>query len=80
MKPLFDVQCNNCGHVWEERKRFDDPARCPKCNMIWTTTMMPLMKHKKAKSVDDMLHDRPPDPKPVKSFAHDRRRGGRDTS
>jgi len=81
LMPLFDVECDKCGLVWEVIKKYETFApECPKCGSNFTRTLMPLMKHRPARSVDDMLHNRPPDSKPTKSFAHDRRRGGKDTS
>lgn len=77
--PLFDVKCDNCGKQWEQMKKWEDLAQCPECGSINTTTLMPLMKHKRAKTPDEMM-GRIPDSKPVKSFANDRRRGGKDTS
>ncbi len=31
--PLYDYQCDACGHVWEARHGFNDPIpECPACS------------------------------------------------
>lgn len=78
--PMFDLRCNQCNHKWEASKAYDESAVCPSCQSDHTTTLMPLMKGIKAKDPYDLLDGHIPSPKKVKSFAHDRRKGGKDTS
>ncbi len=81
MMPLFDVRCDNCQHVWEESKLYSAPAsECPVCGSHFSTTLMPRIKHFKAKDPYDLLHGHIPATKQVKSFANDRRKGGKDTT
>jgi hypothetical protein len=80
--PMFDVRCNEegCEHRWETSKTYDAVALCPVCYSSNTTTLMPRMKGIKAKDPFDLVGPgaRIPDSKPIKSFAHDRRKGGKD--
>ena len=81
--PLFDCKCGACGHIWEEMKSYNTPACCcPECGSADTKTLMPLMKHHNLNTKDpyDYLNGPIPDPKPIKSFANDRREGGKDTT
>ena len=78
--PLYDQECDHCGHNFEERRPWDDtPADCPECrgpsHTIWKT--VPMLD--KAKDPYDLLHGPIPDSKPIKSFANDKRKGGKDT-
>lgn len=79
--PLFDCKCGQCGEVWEERKPYSEPAgECPKCGSYDTRTLLGSSVLRKAKDPYDYLDGRIPDSKPIKSFANDRRRGGKDTT
>lgn len=79
--PKFDLRCKTCHHEWEAFKAYADPAVCPECKSETTLTLMPLMRPlEKAKDPYDYLHGAIPSPKKVKSFAHDRRKGGKDTT
>lgn len=78
---LFDVRCNECGEVWEAAKKYDNPIECPLCSSWNTKTLMPLMKPSfKAKDPYDMIGDNTGATKKIKSFANDRRKGGKDTT
>lgn len=79
--PLFDCKCGQCGEVWEERKAFTDPAgECPKCGSYDTRTLLGGSKVlQKAKDPYEYLNGPIPSSKPIKSFANDRRRGGKNT-
>jgi hypothetical protein len=80
MPPLFDIDCQRCQHRWETVTQYNLPApECPKCGSNFTRTLMPLMKHHKAKDPYDALRSGSPG-KPIKSFAHDRRLKGKDTT
>lgn len=78
--PLFDVRCLTCGEEWEEMKVRKAETVCPRCGYEKTFTLMPLMKRAfKAKDPYDMINDPTPG-KPIKSFAKDHRKGGKDTT
>jgi putative FmdB family regulatory protein len=34
MPPIYEYECDECKHVFEERQEFTDPPieKCPKCN------------------------------------------------
>ena len=79
--PLYDARCNDCGHEFEERRKYDDPVSdCPQCfgpcKNIWKSVSL----LDKAKDPYDYLDGPIPDPKPIKSFANDRRTKGKDTT
>lgn len=81
--PLFDVRCEDCQHREEVSKAFHDPATCPECGSGNTKTLMPAVKGiDRAKDPFDQIGmgQKVPDPKSIKSFAHDRRKGGKDTT
>ena len=81
MKPLWDEQCDKCQHVWEVRKNFNDPtSACPRCGSDFTHTLLsPGIPYLKAKDPYDLLDGRIPS-KPIKSYANDKRKGGKDTT
>jgi hypothetical protein len=62
-------------------KKWEESVACPECGQA-TTTLMPQMKHHKAKDPFDMIngHAGIPDSKKIKSYANDRRKGGKDTT
>ena len=77
--PVFDCKCDKCGYIWEEVKSFSTPACCcPECGSADTKTLMTLMKHHRAKDPYDYLNHTP-DARPIKSFANDKRKGGKNT-
>ena len=80
--PLFDVKCDKCGHIWEEMKRYDEESQeCSECGSNFTRTLPPLFQTKlRAKDPYEYLDGPIPDSKPIKSYANDRRRGGKDTT
>ena len=78
---LYDARCTSCDHVFEERRGASDPVRsCPLCGAksvtIWRS--VPLLD--RAKDPYDYLDGPIPSPKPIKSFANDRRNKGKDTT
>lgn len=77
--PKFDIRCKICEATTEVRKKFNDPYPCPRCGGDTRTLLTTFQKGIKAKDPYDYLDNRPPDPKKVKSFANDRRRGGKNT-
>jgi DNA-directed RNA polymerase subunit RPC12/RpoP len=80
--PKFDVRCNQCNHEWEAFKAYDAVVECPECSSMDSKTLMPRMKHHKAKDPFDLvgMGQKVPDAKPIKSYANDRRKGGKDTT
>ena len=75
----YDVRCTSCAAEYEELRRSGDPVTsCPVCDkpgrIIWKS--VPILD--KAKDPYDLLHGAIPDAKPIKSFANDRRKGGKD--
>jgi len=80
--PLFDAKCEKCGHIWEVMQKWEEQVgECPLCESAFTKLLMPRMGPvHKAKDPYDYLDGRIPDSKPIKSFANDRRRGGKDTT
>ncbi len=80
---VFDNRCEKCQHVWEEHKEYRDPSQdCPRCGSSFTHTILTGFKLKKrAPDPYDALDRVIPDAdKPVKSFANDKRTGGKDRS
>lgn len=81
--PKFDVRCNQCDHEWEAFKAYAEEAECPKCHSMDSKTLMPMTQsHRKAKDPFDLIGmgQKIPDARKVKSFANDRRKGGKDTT
>ena len=76
--PKFDVRCTECSYEAEITKAFKDTHACPDCGAT-TKTLMPGVKgiHGFGKQPYDYLNGPVPDPKKIKSFANDRRKGGR---
>jgi hypothetical protein len=76
--PKFDVKCNVCNIVIEVTKNFQDTLACEQCGNEMLT-LMPGVKgiHGFGKQPYDYLNGPVPDPKKIKSFANDRRKGGR---
>ena len=78
--PLYDCRCNKCRNEFEYMgPSHTAPGPCIKCNsddtrIIWKT--VPILD--KAKDPYDYLDGPIPDSKPIKSFANDRRKGGKD--
>lgn len=74
--PKFDVKCKKCKHQAEVFKAYHDPAECPECGGE-LLTLMPGAGVLVRKQPYDYLDGPVPDSKKIKSFAHDRRKGGR---
>jgi len=78
--PTYDKRCRDCGYESEERRRWDDPvSQCDHCGGECDTIYKTYPNYTRVKDPYDMLHGSIPDPKPIKSFAKDRRRGGKNT-
>ena len=78
MMPKFDVKCNVCDLVIEVTKDFHATLACEVCGNEMLT-LMPGVKgiHGFGKQPYDYLDGPVPEPKKIKSFANDRRKGGR---
>lgn len=78
---VFDAVCESCGLRWEEEGPYTDPAcPCPECGSGFTKKILSKVNTPLTKDPYDYLDGRIPDSKPIKSFAHDRRKGGKDTT
>jgi len=80
--PVFDVRCEKCDEVTEVSKAFDALVPCPVCAHPVTKTLMPQMCgvswRDNSNPFDDVDKGMSlPDPKKIKSFANDRRKGGK---
>ncbi len=76
--PVFDSKCEKCGHIWEENKRYEDPSQdCPRCGSSFTHTILSGFHTPKSSCPYDALDRVVRDGKTIKSFANDRRKGGR---
>ena len=78
--PKYDARCETCDHVFEEERPWNAPVRpCPECagrsHVIWKR----IGVLDKAKDPYDSLDGPIPQAQPIKSFAHDRRKKGKDT-
>lgn len=81
MVKVWDIYCRRCAELWEAWLRNDeDLPDCPKCGSEDTKRFPGGLKSHKAKDPYDYLNGPIPDPKPIKSFANDRRKGGKDTT
>lgn len=80
MNPLFDIRCRVCDHTTEVRKRFHEAYACPRCGGETKTLLTAFKSIDKAKDPFDLISTgSPPPSKPIKSFATDKRRGGKNT-
>jgi putative FmdB family regulatory protein len=80
MKPLHDYRCNDCGHTFEYRRQeLEGGVWCPTCGGSCKVVFLSAPRIK-AGDYDpyDALNRVIPDSKPIKSFANDRRKGGKD--
>jgi len=80
--PVFDIRCEKCDEVTEVSKAFDATVACPVCAHPVTLTLMPRMKGPSWRDNSNPFDDVDkgmslPDAKKIKSFAHDRRKGGK---
>ena len=79
--PVFDCKCERCENIWEEVKKYEDPApECPACGSNFTRTLLGAPFVPRCKTPYDMLEGyRPDSGKQIKSFANDKRKGGKAT-
>lgn len=82
MKPLHDWRCGRCDSTFEERGGQDYHPQCPRCGSGDTTLVFLASPRIKGPDKDpyDALDRVIPDSRPIKSFANDKRRGGKDTT
>lgn len=84
MMGVWDCRCNECGNDYEFRgPSYRSPGSCDVCGsddtrIVWTRGSFPSIDT--AKDPYDYLDGPIPDSKPIKSFANDRRKGGKDTT
>ncbi len=83
--PLYDFRCDKCKHEWDAMvpalvvKR--NAPECPECGSNFTNQVwLKAPSSDRAKDPYDMLNRYRPDRKPIKSFANDKRKGGKDTT
>ena len=81
---VYDARCKQCDATYEYRgPSYQAPGSCPECGsddtkIIWLPGSFPNTD--RAGDPYDMLDGHIPDPKPIKSFANDKRKGGKDTT
>ena len=79
---IYDARCNNCNATFEYRgKAGGTTPACTVCDSedtkrIWKS--VPILD--KAKDPYDLLDGHIPQSTPIKSFATDHRKGGKDTT
>lgn len=84
--PKYDFVCEKCEHVYEdtisyEQLKSHNIPECPECGSHFTKQVwLTAPNSDKAKDPFDMLDGYRPPGKKVKSFANDRRKGGKDTT
>jgi putative FmdB family regulatory protein len=81
--PIYEYQCPKCNQLWDVLCRFEDqPPSCPSCGNPKTTRKISPPKgiHGGDYNPFDALSRSIPDGKRIKSFANDRRKGGKDTT
>jgi len=76
--PYFDYHCNVCCHEWEWLGKWADrPPLCEKCkalNIERLPSYPSKVQHREGEILPSLTG------RPVKSFANDRRKGGKDTT
>ena len=79
--PSYDARCNTCEHEFEERRKNTEPvSECPRCGGEASTIWLRVSILDKAKDPYDLISSGTiPDAKPIKSFAKDHRKGGKNT-
>ena len=81
---VLDARCKDCGTDYEYRgQSYLAPGSCPECGsddtkVVWLSGSFPHTDS--AKDPYDYLDGPIPDARPIKSFANDRRKGGKDTT
>lgn len=83
--PLYDYRCENCLNQWEQQypssAALNDTPECPECGSQFTKQVWSVFPSAdRAKDPYDYLETYRPPGKAIKSFANDRRKGGKDTT
>jgi putative FmdB family regulatory protein len=83
--PLYDFRCEACSHEFEYRMKYEElkhyGPECPACGSHFTKHVwLAGPSVDKAKDPFDLLDGPIPDSKPIRSYANDRRKGGKDTT
>lgn len=80
---VWDARCKDCNETYEYRgPSFKAPGSCTHCGsddtkIVWLRGFPSVDR---AKDPYDLLNGPIPDGKPIKSFANDKRKGGKDTT
>lgn len=78
--PKYDTRCSACDHVYEHTRKSNEPVpACPECGGKSTVIWLAVNVLDKAKDPYDLLNGPIPSSRAIKSFANDRRKGGKDT-
>lgn len=84
MTIVVDARCKDCDETYEYRgPSYQSPGVCPHCGsddtkVVWLPGSFPHTDS--AKDPYDYLDGPIPEPKKIKSFATDHRKGGKDTT
>ncbi len=77
--PMLSTRCLGCGHDWTTILKIEDwPQPCPECESN-RTVILPSYPSKQIHKEGDPMKQGNIDP-PIKSYAKDRRKGGKDTT
>jgi len=75
---LYDFRCEQCDHMWEEKiPMYEFAPECVKCGSNFTHKIHTKLNTVKQYEAYDALDRTIPDTKKIKSFANDRRKGGK---
>lgn len=79
--PIYDIKCLKCDEVAEILQRYAEEPVCPSCG--GEAVRLPCapkgihgLEYRPYDALDRVI----PDSKKIKSFANDRRKGGKDTT
>ena len=80
---VWDARCKECNTNYEFRgPSYQAPGECPQCGsddtkIVWVSGFPSVDR---AKDPYDYLHGPIPSSRKIKSFANDKRKGGKDTT
>ena len=78
--PKYDTRCGTCDHIFEHTRKSSAPVpACPNCGNTATVIWLSTPSIDRAKDPYDLLDGPIPSSRAIKSFANDRRKGGKDT-
>jgi hypothetical protein len=80
--PIYDERCtdDSCGHEQEVRRSYDADSPCERCGGSTRVFWKSVPHTSSACDPYDYLDGHIPASRPIKSFANDRRKGGKDTT